>query len=127
LTVSLIVWAALVVYAYADLDSIPKLWAMGVVLAFVLGGSQSIARSLFSQMIPDDAEAEYFGFYEIASRGTTWVGPLVFGIVNEVTGSQRQALVSLIVFFVVGTALLLTVDVRKAMIDSGNNPDMVVV
>ncbi len=125
LIVSLIAWSALVIYAYVDLDSIPKLWAMGVVLAFVLGGSQSIARSLFSQMIPSDAEAEFFGFYEIASRGTTWVGPLLFGIVNEITGSQRQAIISLIVFFVVGTALLFTVDVRKGMIEAGQDPGLV--
>ncbi|MDH3292931.1 MAG: MFS transporter [Acidimicrobiia bacterium] len=125
LTVNLLVWAVLVVYAYAQLDSIPKLWAMGVVLAFVLGGSQAIARSLFSQMIPNDKEAEYFGFYEIASRGTTWIGPLVFGIVNQIAGSQRQAIISLILFFVIGIAVLVTVDVRRGMSDAGNNPDLV--
>jgi UMF1 family MFS transporter len=119
------VWAALVIYAYAQLDSIPKLWAMGVVLAFVLGGSQAIARSLFSQMIPNDKEAEYFGFYEIASRGTTWIGPLVFGLVNQITGSQRQAIISLIVFFLVGIAVLVTVDVRRGMLDAGQDPDLV--
>ncbi len=127
LIVSLVAWSALVIYAYADLDSIPKLWAMGVVLAFILGGSQSIARSLFSQMIPSDSEAEFFGFYEIASRGTTWVGPLLFGIVNEITGSQRQAIISLIVFFVVGTALLFTVDVRKGMVEAGQDPSLVTI
>ncbi len=127
LIVSLVAWSMLVIYAYADLDSIPKLWAMGVVLAFILGGSQSIARSLFSQMIPSDSEAEFFGFYEIASRGTTWVGPLLFGIVNEVTASQRQAIISLIVFFVVGTALLFTVDVRKGMVDAGQDPTLLTI
>ena len=126
LMVNLVVWAALVIYAYAQLDSITKLWVMGVVLAFVLGGSQAIARSLFSQMIPNDKEAEYFGFYEIASRGTTWIGPLVFGLVNQITGSQRQAIISLILFFVIGIAVLFTVDVRRGMADAGNNPDLVV-
>lgn len=125
LIVSLVIWSMLVIYAFIELDSITKLWVMGVVLAFVLGGSQSIARSLFSQMIPADAEAEYFGFYEIASRGTTWIGPLVFGVVNEITGSQRQAIVSLIVFFIAGTALLLTVDVRRGMVDAGQDPSLV--
>ena len=127
LIANLLVWTALVIYAYAQLDSIPKLWAMGVILALVLGGSQAIARSLFSQMIPADSEAEYFGFYEIASRGTSWIGPAAFGIVNQITGSQRQAIVSLIVFFIVGIAILVTVDVRKGMVDAGQDPDLVTI
>lgn len=126
LIINLSVWALLVIYAYAQLDSIPKLWIMGFVLALVLGGSRAIARSLFSQMIPSDREAEYFGFYEIAARGTSWIGPLVFGVVNQITGSQRQAIISLIVFFVVGIAMLLTVDVRRGMLDAGQDPDLVV-
>jgi UMF1 family MFS transporter len=118
---NLAVWVCLVVYAYLQLDSIPKLWVMGTVLAFVLGGSQAISRSLYSQMIPADREAEYFGFYEIASRGTSWIGPAAFGIVNQITGSQRQAILSLILFFVVGIALLFPIDVRRGMADVGQD------
>ncbi len=127
LTINLVVWAGLVIYAYAFLTSITQLWIMGAVLALVLGGSQSIARSLFSQMIPSDSEGEYFGFYEIASRGTTWIGPLLFGIVKQMTGSQRQAIISLIVFFVAGIAVLVTVDVRRGMTDAGQDPSKLVV
>ena len=122
LTWNLVVWAGLVVYAYFELDSITKLWVMGTVLAFILGGSQAISRSLYSQMIPDDKEAEYFGFYEIASRGTSWIGPAAFGIVNQITGSQRQAILSLILFFVLGIVLLIPVDVRKGMRAVGQDP-----
>ncbi len=118
---NLVVWACLVIYAYLQLDSIPKLWVMGTILAFVLGGSQAISRSLYSQMIPAEKEAEYFGFYEIASRGTSWIGPAAFGIVNQITGSQRQAILSLILFFVVGLGLLVPVDVRRAMSDVGQD------
>ncbi len=118
---NLMVWAGLVIYAYVQLDSIPKLWILGTVLAFVLGGSQAISRSLYAQMIPADKEAEYFGFYEIASRGTSWIGPAAFGVVNQVTGSQRQAILSLIVFFVVGIALLFPVDVKRGMDDVGQD------
>jgi UMF1 family MFS transporter len=73
-------------------------------------------------MIPDDKEAEYFGFYEIASRGTSWIGPAAFGIVNQITGSQRQAILSLILFFVLGIALLIPVDVRRGMHAVGQDP-----
>jgi UMF1 family MFS transporter len=127
LVLSLIVWTGLVVYAYLALTTIAQLWMMGVVLALVLGGSQALARSLYSQMIPDDSEAEYFGFYEIASRGTSWIGPLVFGVVNQLTGSQRQAILSLIIFFVAGIAVLLPIDVRRAMRDAGQDPDRLTV
>lgn len=123
---NLVVWLGLVIYAYALLDSETKLWVLAVPLALVLGGSQALARSLFSQMIPTNAEAEYFGFYEIAARGTSWLGPAAFGIVNQITGSQRQAILSLIVFFVLGLALLVPINVRKAMLDAGQDPGKMV-
>ncbi len=125
LLINLGVWAGLVIYAYLELDSITKLWYMGAVLSLVLGGSQAISRSLYSQMIPAAKEAEYFGFYEIASRGTSWIGPAAFGIVNQITGSQRQAILALILFFVVGIGLLIPVNVRKGMLDAGNDPDAI--
>ncbi len=122
LVANLVVWIVLVVYAFAALDSIPELWVLGVFLALVLGGAQALARSLFAQMIPAGREAEYFGFYEISSRGTSWLGPAAFGIANQVLGSQRQAILSLIVFFVAGTALLLPVDVARGMRQAGQDP-----
>jgi UMF1 family MFS transporter len=99
---------------------------MGAVLALVLGGSQALSRSLFSQMIPSDQEAKYFGFYEISERGTSWIGPLVFALAVQLTGSQRVALISLIIFFVLGLVLLLRVNVRQAMVSAGNDPTGVV-
>ncbi|MEM8924587.1 MAG: MFS transporter [Actinomycetota bacterium] len=120
--INLVVWMGLVVYAFGFLDSIAELWVMGGILAFVLGGSLALSRSLFAQMIPSSREAEYFGFYEIAARGTSWLGPATFGVVNQLVGSQRLAILSLIAFFAVGIALLATVDVRRAMTDAGQDP-----
>ena len=68
----------------------------------MLGGTQALSRSLFSQLIPAGKEAEYFGFYEISDRGTSWLGPLAFGLTFQLTGSYRYAIVSLVFFFVVG-------------------------
>jgi UMF1 family MFS transporter len=126
LMINLAVWVAVVVYAFAALDTIDELWALGLVVALVLGGSQALRRSLFSQMIPASREAEYFGFYEIAARGTSWLGPVTFAIVNQIVGSQRQAILSLIAFFVIGLVLLVPVKVRQAMIDAGQDPSRVV-
>jgi UMF1 family MFS transporter len=127
IVISLVIWSALVIYAYAFLSNQAQLFAMGAVLALVLGGSQALSRSLFSQMIPNDQEAKYFGFYEISERGTSWIGPLVFALAVQLTGSQRVALISLIIFFVVGLVLLLRVNVRQAMVSAGNDPTGVVI
>ncbi len=123
---SLVIWSGVVIFAYALLYEEWQLWILGVALALVLGGSQALSRSLFSQMIPQGKEAEYFGFYEISERGTSWVGPLIFGIAVQITGHQRSALVSLIIFFVVGLILLSRVDVKQAMLEAGNDPEGVI-
>jgi UMF1 family MFS transporter len=124
--ISLGVWATIVIYAYLLLTNEVQLYVLGFFLALVLGGSQALSRSLFSQMIPADHEAEYFGFYEISERGTSWLGPLAFAAAVQITGSQRVAIVSLIIFFVVGLVLLARVDVKQAMVEAGNNPAGVV-
>ena len=126
LIANLVVWMLLVVYAFGFLDSIAELWVMGVVLAFVLGGSLALSRSLFSQMIPANREAEYFGFFEIAARGTSWLGPAIFGVVNQIVDSQRLAILSLIAFFALGIGLMATVNVRRAMTDAGQDPTALV-
>jgi len=96
--------------------------ALGGAIGLVLGGSQALSRSLFSQLIPHGKEAEYFGLYEISDKGTSWLGPLLFGLAYDITRSYRVAIVSLLVFFVVGMALLLAVPMRRAIAAAGNVP-----
>jgi UMF1 family MFS transporter len=82
IVISLIIWAGVLIYAYFGLHSeqrILEFGLLGVVIALVLGGSQAISRSLFSQMIPQGKEAEYYSFYEISDRGTSWMGPALLG------------------------------------------------
>ena len=82
--------------------------------------SQALSRSMFASMIPNGKEAEYFSLFEISSSGTSALGPLVFGLVLQNTGSYRSAIFSLIAFFVLGLILLLLVNVRKAITAAGN-------
>jgi UMF1 family MFS transporter len=112
--VSLVIWTGVVIYAYRFLDSIPEAWIMAGVIAIVLGGSQALSRSLFSRMIPAGRESAFFGLYEVSERGTSWMGPLLFSIVIARTGSYRQALLSLIFFFVVGLILLAITNTDEA-------------
>jgi UMF1 family MFS transporter len=104
--VSLVIWSAIIVYAYGWLETTTDAWIVGIAIAIVLGGSQALSRSLFSRMIPAGHEASFFGVYEISERGTSWIGPLIFGFVAAMTNSYRQAMLSLIVLFIAGMVLL---------------------
>ncbi len=100
--------------------------AVAVVIGLILGGSQALSRSMFSQMIPAGQEAEYYSIYEVGERGTSWIGPLLFGLTLQFTGSYRQAILSLIVFFAVGLVLLSRIDLRRAAREAGNEPPSLV-
>jgi UMF1 family MFS transporter len=89
-------------------------------IGLVLGGSQALSRSLFSHLIPSGKEAEYFSAYEMSDRGMSWLGPLLFGLTYQLTGSYRDAIISLVAFFVIGFVLLARVPVRQAVHDAGN-------
>jgi UMF1 family MFS transporter len=99
---------------------------LSVAIGFVLGGSQALSRSLYSTLVPRGREAEYFGLYQAAERGTSWFGTLTFGLVFQATGSYRYSVVALLVFFVVGFALLLRVDVARGIREAGNTAPAVV-
>lgn len=128
IVISLVIWAFVVTFAYFGLQGesrVAQFWVLGALIALVMGGSQAISRSLFAQMIPQGKEAEFFSIYEVSERGTSWIGPLLFGLVNQWTGSLRPAILSLIFFFFVGLFLLTRVDVRRAVADAGNDPERV--
>jgi UMF1 family MFS transporter len=108
------------IYAYFGLkgpNRVLEFFILGAFIAVVLGGSQAISRSLYAQIIPSGKQAEYYSFYEISERGTSWIGPLLFGLVNQLTGSLRPAILSLIFFFVMGLIFLPFVNVKKAIED----------
>jgi MFS transporter, UMF1 family len=118
---SLLVWLGVVGIAYRLQTGVAwQFYAVAVLIALVLGGSQALSRSMFSRLIPRGAEAQYFGFYEISDAGTSWLGPLIFGLTYQNTGSYRNALASLLVFFVVGFILLSRVPVRRGIAAAGN-------
>ncbi len=119
--VSLLIWIGTLVYAYAFLKTTLDFYIMAAAIAIVLGGSQALSRSVYSLMIPKGQESEYFGLYEISDKGTSWLGPLLFGLALQFTGSYRIAILSLIVFFVLGLLLLFRVNVRQGILQAGND------
>jgi MFS transporter, UMF1 family len=121
---SLVLWTGTVVYAYGFIErgNATEFYVLAALIGLVLGGSQALSRSLFSLMIPTGQESEYFSLYEVSERGTSWLAPLLFGLVFQFTGSYRLALVSLIGFFVAGFVLLAICNVRRAIEEAGNTP-----
>ena len=120
---SLVLWTLVVAAAYfLEERATIQFFALAAFIGFVLGGSQALSRSLYSQMIPHGKEAEYFSVYEISERGTSWLGAVTFATVNQLTSSYRAAILSLVVFFVVGFTLLAMVNVRRAIVEAGNVP-----
>jgi UMF1 family MFS transporter len=93
---------------------------VGVAIALVMGGTQALSRSFFSLLIPRGREGEYFALYNACERGTSWFGTLLFGLVFQLTGSYRPAIVSLVVFFVLGAVFLLRLDARRGIEEAGN-------
>jgi len=118
---SLVAWTAALALGYLLPAGEPVLFfALAALIGFVLGGSQALSRSLYSQMIPGGKEAEYFSLYEISDRGTSALGPVLFALAYELTGSYRVSIISLVAFFVLGFVALLSVPVRDAVREAGN-------
>ncbi len=123
----LVIWMGVVTVGYfIPRNNLVMFLGLAAFIGLVLGGTQALSRSFFSQLIPRGREAEYFSLYQAAERGTSWLGTLVFGVVQQVTGSYRPAIFALIVFFLVGGALLLRVDPERGIREAGNRMPAVV-
>ncbi len=112
--IALVIWALTLGYIFVAVKTHEEFFIMSFIVGLVMGGSQALSRSLFSLMIPVGKEAEYFSVYEISDKGTSWLGPLVFALALQTTGTYRSAILSLVVFFVIGFILLSRVDVLQA-------------
>lgn len=82
-------------------------------VGMVQGGTQALSRSLFASMIPRHKSGEFFGFFAVFEKFAGILGPLTFSVAIALTGSSRLSILSIILFFIVGAVLLLTVDVDE--------------
>ena len=90
-------------------------WLLAILVATVQGGAQTLSRSMFASMIPKSRSAEFFGFYSVSSKFSGIIGPVIFGLVGQLTGSSRLSILSIIVFFIGGALLLTTVNHKKGI------------
>jgi MFS transporter, UMF1 family len=87
----------------APMTDFPKaiFWIAGILIGTMVGPTQSCSRSYMSQLIPDDKKNEFFGFFAFTGKATSFLGPLLFGLITKFH-SQQYALLSVIVFFIIG-------------------------
>jgi UMF1 family MFS transporter len=108
------IFLALSIYAIVTLrgalmDSVQDFYLLAFAIGLAQGGIQALSRSFFARMIPDGHTAEFFGFYNMLGKFAAILGPLMIGVVGEMTGSPRAGILSLLVLFVAGAVLLAAV------------------
>jgi UMF1 family MFS transporter len=118
---SLVVWTVIVIIAYflQEKEAL-QFYLLAFAISIVLGGTQALSRSLFSLVIPKGREAEYFSLLQISDKGSAFIGALTVTVAIQLTNSYRIAIISMIVFFVIGFVLLALVNLPKAIRDAGN-------
>lgn len=110
--IAVLVYCGISVVAYR-METIGEFYVLAVLVGAVQGGAQALSRSLFASMIPKHKAAEFFGFFSVFEKFAGIFGPAVFSVMISLTGSSREAILSVIAFFVVGGLLLLRVDVDR--------------
>jgi UMF1 family MFS transporter len=88
-------------------------YLLALVVGLVQGGTQALSRSLFAAMVPKKRSSEFFGFFSTGEKMAGIIGPAIFGMIGQLTGSSRWGIVSVIVLFITGALILWRVDERE--------------
>ena len=114
ITISLLVYTLIAIIGFF----MTKEWhfiLLGLVVATVQGGSQALSRSLVGKLMPKSKSAEFFGFYSVSEKFNTVIGPILFSVINQLTGNSRLAIISLVIFFLAGIVLLSKVNIERGI------------
>jgi len=117
LTFILCIWSVICVLAYL-FQSKMEFYAIAGAVGLVMGGIQSLSRSTYSKLIPENTQdtASWFSFYEVTDKVGVVLGTFTFGFMDQLTGSMRNSVLVLITFFIVGLLVLRTVNMTKPKI-----------
>jgi UMF1 family MFS transporter len=99
-----------------------QFFALAILVGTVQGGCQALSRSLFARMIPKHKSSEYFGFFAVFEKFAGIAGPAIFALSVTLVGSSRVAVLSVILFFVLGALVLLRVDVEAGEAHARTHP-----
>ena len=110
--IGLIVYAIICVFGYF-LKTARDFWILAVAVGLVQGGTQALSRSLFATLVPKHKSGEFFGFFSVFEKFGGILGPLLFAVASQLSGSSRVAILSVLIFFVLGAWLLTMVDEQE--------------
>ncbi|MCK4671949.1 MAG: MFS transporter, partial [Candidatus Aegiribacteria sp.] len=108
LFVGIIAYVFIVLYAFWIKRAL-DFWILAGVVGLFMGGLQAVSRGFYSKLIPDGMSAEYFGFFSISQKFASIFGPLMFALINDITGSSRLSILSLAFLFLAGGLVLVKV------------------
>jgi MFS transporter, UMF1 family len=112
LNLCLAVWVSVVVSGFLITEKW-QFWIMAAATALVLGGTQSVSRTIMGLMTPEARTGEFFGFFNLSGKAVSVFGPIFFSEILARTGSAHLAIVSLLVFFVVGWVIIIPLDIIR--------------
>lgn len=110
--INLIIWTLITLAVFFTNDKM-SFYIIGGFAGTFLGSSQSLSRTLMTMLTPLEFKTEFFGFYGLFEKTSTILGPLTFGLVSWISGSQKLAVLSVGVFFILGMLLLKKVKVKE--------------
>ena len=92
-----------------------QFYALAVLVGLVMGGIQALSRATYSKLIPESTHdtASYFSFYDVTEKSSIVIGTLVYGLIEQVTGSMRNSVLALLVLFIAGLLLLWRIPSQK--------------
>jgi UMF1 family MFS transporter len=115
LIIATILWGGVCVFAYTLVNGSEMFFVAAGLIGFMMGGTQSLNRSTYSKMLPvTEDTASYFSFYEVLEKGGIVIGMTVWGLLEGLSGSMRDSLLALIVFFVLALLMLLSIPKARA-------------
>lgn len=113
---NIFIWIGICIAAYSVVKTPLHFYAIAGVVGFVMGGIQSLSRSTYSKLLPNTQDhASYFSFYDVTEKIGIVIGTFMFGFIEGITGDIRESILGLILFFVIGFLLLLTVPKKEVL------------
>lgn len=115
LMITVAIWIILCVIGYLlPRDGINEFYGLAILVGFVMGGIQSLSRSTYAKLMPETKDTtSFFSFFDVTEKIAIVIGMFSFGYINELTGSQRNSVLALVVFFVIGLILLIFASASK--------------
>jgi UMF1 family MFS transporter len=113
--VTVFFWIVLCVVGYnLPKNGIYEFYGLAVLVGFVMGGIQSLSRSTYAKLMPETKDTtSFFSFYDVTEKIAIVIGMFSFGYINEFTGSQRNSVLALVVFFILGLIILYSAAVTQ--------------